>query len=95
MTTSDADTAPPSRTVVVTGASSGIGATIARVFAARGDRVAIGARRPDRLKETEDAIREALRRSRNNKSETARLLGISRNGLAMKMRRYGIGGDVQ
>ncbi|MDX1382850.1 MAG: sigma 54-interacting transcriptional regulator [Thermoanaerobaculia bacterium] len=36
------------------------------------------------------AIREALRRSRDNKSEASRLLGISRNGLAMKMKRYGI-----
>lgn len=39
------------------------------------------------------AIREALRRSHTNKSESARLLGISRNGLAMKMKRYGIRGD--
>jgi transcriptional regulator with PAS, ATPase and Fis domain len=33
------------------------------------------------------AIREALRRSDGNKSEAARLLGLSRNGLAMKMSR--------
>lgn len=39
------------------------------------------------------AIREALRRSHDNKSEAARLLGISRNGLAMKMRRYVIRGQ--
>lgn len=39
------------------------------------------------------AIREALRRSESNKSEAARLLGISRNGLAMKMKRYGIRGE--
>ena len=39
------------------------------------------------------AIREALRRSQNNKSEASRLLGLSRNGLAMKMRRYGIRGE--
>jgi DNA-binding NtrC family response regulator len=39
------------------------------------------------------AIREALRRSHENKSEAARLLGVSRNGLAMKMKRYGIGAD--
>jgi NADP-dependent 3-hydroxy acid dehydrogenase YdfG len=52
---------PPAsaRTVVVTGASSGIGAALARGFANRGDRVAIGARRPDRLREVEDAIRES------------------------------------
>jgi NADP-dependent 3-hydroxy acid dehydrogenase YdfG len=52
------DSASP-RTVVVTGASSGIGAAIARALAERGDRVAIGARRPDRLQEVEDAIRKA------------------------------------
>jgi DNA-binding NtrC family response regulator len=33
------------------------------------------------------AIREALRRSGGNKSEAARLLGLSRNGLAMKISR--------
>lgn len=37
------------------------------------------------------AIREALRRSQDNKSEAARLLGVSRNGLAMKIKRYAIG----
>lgn len=36
------------------------------------------------------AIREALRRTRGNRSESARLLGLSRNGLALKMRRFGI-----
>jgi transcriptional regulator with AAA-type ATPase domain/pSer/pThr/pTyr-binding forkhead associated (FHA) protein len=36
------------------------------------------------------AIREALRRTNNNKSQAARLLGISRNGLAIKMERYGL-----
>ena len=39
------------------------------------------------------AIREALRRSHDNKSEASRLLGISRNGLAMKMKRYGVRGE--
>ncbi len=38
------------------------------------------------------AIREALRRSNGNKSQAARLLGLSRNGLAMKMQRYGLQG---
>ncbi|HYO13666.1 MAG TPA: sigma 54-interacting transcriptional regulator [Thermoanaerobaculia bacterium] len=38
------------------------------------------------------AIREALRRTHGNKSQSARLLGLSRNGLAIKMERYGIKG---
>jgi DNA-binding NtrC family response regulator len=38
------------------------------------------------------AIREALRRTNGNKSQTARLLGLSRNGLAIKMERYGLKG---
>ncbi len=36
------------------------------------------------------AIREALRRSQGNKSQAARLLSLSRNGLAMKMKRLGL-----
>ncbi|HEY0511309.1 MAG TPA: sigma 54-interacting transcriptional regulator [Thermoanaerobaculia bacterium] len=36
------------------------------------------------------AIREALRRTSGNKSQAARLLGLSRNGLAIKMERYGL-----
>jgi DNA-binding NtrC family response regulator len=36
------------------------------------------------------AIREALRRTHGNKSHAARLLCLSRNGLAIKMERYGI-----
>jgi transcriptional regulator with AAA-type ATPase domain len=38
------------------------------------------------------AIREALRRTHGNKSQAARVLGLSRNGLAIKMQRYGLGG---
>ena len=38
------------------------------------------------------AIREALRRSHGNKARAAKLLGISRNGLAMKMERHGLRG---
>ncbi len=42
------------------------------------------------------AIREALRRSDGNKAAAARALGLSRNGLAMKMNRLGLGrGKVQ
>jgi transcriptional regulator with PAS, ATPase and Fis domain len=36
-------------------------------------------------------IREALERSAGNRTQAARLLGISRNGLAIKMERLGIG----
>jgi len=36
------------------------------------------------------AIREALRRSHGNKSLASRMLGLSRNGLAIKMERFGI-----
>jgi DNA-binding NtrC family response regulator len=38
------------------------------------------------------AIREALRRTHGNKSHAARLLGLSRNGLAIKMNRHGLKG---
>jgi len=43
-------------------------------------------------REEKAAIREALRRTDGNKSQAARLLGVSRNGLAMKMERHGIDG---
>jgi len=38
------------------------------------------------------AIREALRRTQGNKSQASRLLGLSRNGLAIKMERHGLKG---
>jgi NADP-dependent 3-hydroxy acid dehydrogenase YdfG len=47
------------RVAVVTGASSGIGQAIAVELGRLGWRVAIGARRADRLEETADAAREA------------------------------------
>jgi transcriptional regulator with AAA-type ATPase domain len=40
----------------------------------------------------QSAIREALRRTHGNKSQAARMLGLSRNGLAIKMERYGLRG---
>ncbi|HWM91884.1 MAG TPA: sigma 54-interacting transcriptional regulator [Thermoanaerobaculia bacterium] len=40
----------------------------------------------------QSAIREALRRTHGNKSQAARVLGLSRNGLAIKMERYGLKG---
>jgi len=47
------------RSVVVTGASTGLGRAIATAFGALGWKVAIGARRADRLAETETAVTAA------------------------------------
>ena len=45
----------------------------------------------DRLSEVERGVLvEALRRSGNNLSRTARTLGLSRNGLKMKLARHGL-----
>lgn len=49
---------PERRPAVVTGASSGIGAATARLLAARGYPVALGARRTDRLDELVQEIRD-------------------------------------
>lgn len=49
----------PTRTAVVTGASSGIGAATARALAEAGFQVFLGARRQDRLREVAESIKEA------------------------------------
>jgi NADP-dependent 3-hydroxy acid dehydrogenase YdfG len=49
--------ATESRTALITGASSGLGAAMALEMAARGWKLAIGARRVDRLAETAERIR--------------------------------------
>jgi DNA-binding NtrC family response regulator len=55
------------------------------------------ARRPQSLKKAieeleRDMIGEALQNTRNNQQQAARMLGLSRQGLINKMKRYAIGG---
>lgn len=50
-----------SRTVLITGASSGLGAGMAREFAARGYNLALGARRTERLLELQDELGKTFR----------------------------------
>jgi len=47
------------KTVVVTGASSGIGKALAKEFAARGAQVVLGARHEERLREITDSINQS------------------------------------
>jgi NAD(P)-dependent dehydrogenase (short-subunit alcohol dehydrogenase family) len=55
----------------VTGASSGIGAAVARAFAARGWAVALAARRADRLREVADEVEKAGARASTHVLELA------------------------
>src|SRR5436305_137124 len=48
------------RVVIVTGASSGIGAAAARLLSARGARVVLAARREERLRELEAELDRSL-----------------------------------
>lgn len=57
--TQHADNSLEGRVAVITGASSGIGASTARALAARGARVALLARRAAKLEELQAAIRES------------------------------------
>ncbi|MFK9804352.1 SDR family NAD(P)-dependent oxidoreductase, partial [Escherichia coli] len=47
------------KVIIITGASSGIGAATARLLAARGAKVVLGARRENELRQLTDAIEHA------------------------------------
>ena len=66
------DPSSDSRVVVITGASSGIGTVAARMFAARGDRVVLAARRVDRLEALRDELTRAGRESLVVQADLAR-----------------------
>ena len=43
----------------------------------------------------DEMIREALRRAHGNKSQAARLLGLSRNALRYRLSKIGIGDEAE
>ena len=70
-----------SRHIVITGASSGIGAACARQFAARGDRLSLGARRSDRLRDVvADAFHHPLDVTSGSSVERFVAAAIARHG---------------